>query len=236
MRTGAFAEEAVVQAHAIEPLPAAFSFEEGATFRVGFKTAYNALVRCGRLQAGETVLVHGASGGVGMGAVVLAKRLGAKVIATGGRPEKLAAVAAAGADHVVDLSSQDLRDTVLGLTGGKGVEVIYDPVGGDLFAQSLRCAAYGARVLVVGFASGAIPEVAVNRILIKGLTVHGIRAGEFGRNFPDLGRADTRALAVLAADGSLRPHVSVRLPLAEAAKALTMLQRREVVGRVALIV
>ena len=231
MKSGAFAEETVIDAGVVFKLPEAMSYPDGATFRVGFKTAYHALVRQARVEAGEWVLVNGATGGVGMAAVALCQRLGARVIATGGRPEKLAAVKQAGADHVIDLSSQDLRDTALELTGGKGVEVVYDPVGGDVFVQSLRAARYGARILIIGFASGAIPSVPINRYLIKGLHVFGVRAGESGRRNPGAGDEDTRAVLDLAKDGVLRPHISLRLPLEQAAQALEQMRDRRITGR-----
>ena len=236
MKSGAFAEETAIGAVAVMKMPVAMSFEDAATFRVAFKTAYHALVRQGRLQAGEWVLVNGATGGVGLAAVQIAKRLGARVIATGGRPEKLAAVKAAGADAIIDLSTQDLRDTALEVTGGRGVEVVYDPVGGEVFVQSLRAARYGARILIIGFASGTIPSVAVNRYLIKGLHVMGVRAGESGRRAGETGDADTLAVLELAKDGRLRPHISVRLPLEQAAHALELMRDRKITGRAAVII
>lgn len=236
MKSGAFAQETVIDGRVCFKLPEAMAYEDGATFRVAFKTAYHALVRQGRLKAGEWVLVNGATGGVGMAAVQLAKRLGARVIATGGRPEKLAAVKAAGADHVIDLSTQDLRDTALEMTGGRGVEVVYDPVGGDVFVQSLRAARYGARILIIGFASGTIPSVPINRYLIKGLHVMGVRAGESGRRDASVGDADTQAVLQLAEDGSLRPHISVRLPLEQAAHGLQLMADRKITGRAVLLI
>jgi NADPH:quinone reductase len=236
MKSGAFAEETVISGSVCFRMPDAMPYDDGATFRVAFKTAYHSLVRKGHLKAGEWVLVNGATGGVGMAAVVLAKRLGARVIATGGRPEKLAAVKAAGADHVIDLTTQDLRDTAMDMTDGKGVEVVYDPVGGDVFVQSLRAARYGARILIIGFASGSIPSVPINRYLIKGLHVLGVRAGESGRRDPSVGDEDTRAVLQLAEDGSLRPHISVRLPLEQAAHGLELMRDRKITGRAALII
>lgn len=236
MKSGAFCEETVIDASVVFKMPDGMTYEDGATFRVGFKTAYHSLVRQGRLQAGEWVLINGATGGVGLAAVALAKRLGARVIATGGRREKLAAVTAAGADHVIDLNSESLRDCAMEITGGKGVELVYDPVGGDVFVQSLRAARYGARILVIGFASGEIPSVPINRYLIKGLHILGVRAGESGRRNPSVGDEDTRAVLELANDGSLRPHISVRLPLEQAGHALELLRDRKVTGRAALII
>ena len=235
MKTGAFAEETVVDASSVSRLPDALSFEEGAAFRVGFQTAYISLVRFGRVEPGQTVLINGASGGVGMAAVILARYLGARIVATGGSAEKLKQVKAAGADTVIDLSWQNLRDTVLQLTDGAGADVLFDPVGGDVFHQSLRCLAYGGKALIIGFASGEIPEVAMGRFLIKGLQVIGIRAGEFGRRFPEEGAKDKAALMSLAEEGVLRPHISVRMPLERACDALRLMQERKVVGRAILI-
>ena len=234
MKTGAFAEETVVDAASILSLPTTMSFEEGATFRIGFLTAYTALVRFGHLQAAETLLINGASGGVGMAAVMLGKHLGSRIIATGGTEEKLAAVRAAGADDVIDLSRQDLRDTALDLTEGRGVDVVYDPVGGEVFHQSLRCLRFGGRALIIGFTSGTIPEVAMGRFLIKGLSVIGIRAGEFGRQFPREAAQDRVELMKLAGNGVLKPHISLTLPLAEARTAMEMMRDRKIVGRAVL--
>jgi NADPH2:quinone reductase len=238
MKTGAFAEETAVDAAALMSFPDALSFEEAATFRVGFKTAYHALVPVAKLQPGEWVLITGASGGVGLAAVALAKRLGAHVIATVGTPAKADAVRTAGADVVVDLTRQDVRDMAMAATANKGVDVVYEAVGGDLFLQTLRACRYGARVLIIGFASGTIPSVPINRYLIKGLVVHGIRAGETRRRSRSDGDEDedTRAVLALAADGSLKPHISVRLPLAEARRAFELMRDRGIAGRAALII
>jgi NADPH2:quinone reductase len=236
MKSGAFAEELCIDAGVVFRLPDALSFEEGAAFRVGFKTAYHSLVRVGALQTDEWVLVNGASGGVGLAAVALAKRLGARVIATVGSPAKIDAVASERPDHIIDLTRQDLRDTALEITGGQGVDMVYDPVGGDVFVQSLRACRYGARILIIGFASGTIPSVPINRYLIKGLTVHGVRAGESGRRKKEIGDEDTRAVLELASDGSLRPHISVRLPLSEVQRALELMRDRKVAGRAVLLI
>jgi NADPH:quinone reductase len=232
-RPGTFAEELVVDAAALLPAPAALSFEEAAAFTVAYGTAWHALVDRGRLAAGETLLVHGASGGVGLAAVELGRLLGARVVATGGDPGKLAIVKARGADETI-LLRDGFRERVLALTGGRGADVIYDPVGGEVFAQSLRCVAWRGRILVVGFPAG-IPAVPANYPLLKGCAAIGVRAGEFARREPALGRANQERLLALAGEARLRPHVSHRLPLAHAAEALELLRDRKVVGKAVLV-
>ena len=231
-RTGAFAEEMVVPAAAVKPLPAGFDFVHGAAFRVAFTTACVALVRRAALAPGETLLVHGAAGGVGLGAVQLGKVLGARIIATVSTEAKAAAVREAGADHVI--VSAAFRTEVKDLTRGAGADVIYDPVGGDVFDESLHCIAWGGRILVVGFADGRIPEAPVNLVLIKGCAVIGVRAGEFGRRDPQAAEENWRTLHALAEQGRITPRIHARLPLAEAARALNMLGNREVIGKVVL--
>jgi len=233
MRPGTFAEEVAVDADALLPMPASFSFEEAAAYMVGHGTAWHALADRGRLAAGETLLVHGASGGVGLAAVEVGKLLGARVIATGGDPAKLEAVRARGADETIDLRD-GFRERVLELTGGRGADVIYDPVGGEVFNGSLRCVAWRGRILVIGFPAG-IPNVPANLALLKGIAVVGVRAGEYARRDPALGRADRERLLKLADEGRLRPHVSHRLPLARAAEALELLRDRRVVGKAVLV-
>lgn len=231
-RYGTWAEAIVVPAESARPKPERLSFEAAASYPVAYLTAYVALVRRGGLQAGDTLLVHGASGGVGLAAVDLGKGLGATVIATTGRPEKAAALLAAGADHV--LPAPGFRDAVKDLTGGRGADVIYDPVGGDVFDESVRCIAFDGRLLVIGFTSGRIPSVSVNMPLIKGFSVVGVRAGEYGRQFPDRGRENLAAVDALAADGRIRPRVDAVLPLERAVDAMRRLIDRQVVGKVAL--
>ncbi len=231
-RYGAFADAIVVPAQAIRPKPERLSFEQAAAYPAAYLTAYVALVRRGGLQAGDTLLVHGASGGVGLAAVDLGKVLGASVIATTGRPEKADAVRAAGADHV--LPAPGFRDTVKDLTGGLGADVIYDPVGGDVFDESVRCIAFDGRLLVIGFTSGRIPSVSVNMPLIKGFSVVGVRAGEYGRVFPDRGRENVAAVDALAAQGRISPRVDSTFRLEDAAAAMRRLLDRQVVGKVVL--
>jgi len=234
MRTGAYAEEAVVPAAAVVPLPRGLSFTEGACLLVSNLTAMNALVQCGRLQPGEVLLVHGAGGGVGLAAVEIGKLLGAHVIATASSDEKLRVASARGADHVINYRQRSFVDEVKHLTAGEGADVIYDPVGGEVFGQSLRCIAWGGRLLVIGFASGTIPQVAVNRILLKGCAVIGVRAGEAARHDPAVGARNLADILSLVGRGALRPHVSHVLPLDGHVDAMRLLSERRAVGRVVL--
>jgi len=234
--TGAFAEERVVPASALRPLPAGFDFAEGAAYAVTALTAWVALVRRGALQAGETLLVHGASGGTGLAAVQLGRHLGATVIATGSSARKLQAAQAAGAQHGVVLQpgAGNLRDAVLDITGGAGADVIFDPVGGDVFDASVRCIAWGGRLLVVGFAGGRIATIGSNLPLIKGFSVVGVRAGESGRRDPVRGAQDQQAVQALAARGLLRPHIGARFTFEQAIEAYRALAGRGVAGKIVL--
>ena len=218
------------------PLPPGMSYEAGASYKTAYLTAWVALVNRGHLQPGETLLVHGATGGVGMAAVDLGKHLGATVIATGGRDDKLAVVAERGADHVVNYTQADgslggFRDEVKALTDGRGADVIYDPVGGDVFDESMRCVNIDGRILPIGFTSGRWPQAPVNLILIKQISVIGVRAGEYGRLYPGIGLANEKAVYDLAASGQIQPYVCAGFPLEEAAAAMQMLESRNVVGK-----
>lgn len=236
VRPGAFAEYVKVSAESsLLRLPAGWSYAEGAGFRVGAQTAYHSLVHRAELREGEVLLVHGASGGVGLAAVQLGKHLGARVIATGGDDARLAVVKARGADEVVNYRTADFVAAVKELTGGKGANVIYDPVGGEVLEKSLRAAAYGARLLVVGFTSGGPSRIMSNHVLIKGLSILGIRAGETARRLsPQLGRDYLEELPRLAALGVMRPHISHRFPLEQAADAFRALIDRKVIGKAVL--
>lgn len=234
MRFGAYAEEAVVTAHQLTPLPATFDYAEGATFLAAYGTAHHALVDRGHLAAGETLLVHGAGGGVGLAAVETGKLLGATVIAAASSEEKLAVAAARGADHLVLYGREPFRDAVKRITEGRGVDVVFDPVGGEVFEHSLRCIAWGARLLVIGF-TGGIGMARTNLVLIKGASVIGVRAGEAVRRDPGLGQARLAALLDWAAQGRVRPHVSHRVPLEDYAAAMRLLIDRKAIGRVALV-
>ncbi len=229
-RFGGFAEYVRVGAEGLQHKPDNLSFEQAASYSAAYLTAYVALVRRGRLQAGETLLVHGASGGVGMAAVDVGKLLGATVIATGGSDEKLAQVKAYGADHVIN-TSNGFRQTVKDLTAGRGADVIYDPVGGDVFDESVRCIAFDGRLLVIGFTSGRIASVSTNMPLIKGFSVVGVRAGEYGRQFPERGKQNVEQIWTWARDGNTRPYVHDCLPLDQTVDGFRQLLNREVVGK-----
>jgi NADPH2:quinone reductase len=231
-RFGCYAEEIVVPEVAVRALPDGFDYAKGAAYPAAYLTAYVGLVRRGTLQAGETLLVHGAAGGVGLAAVDLGKLLGATVIATASSDEKRAFLKSYGADHV--LPSSGFREAVKDLTQGRGSDVIYDPVGGDVFDESVRCIAFDGRLLVIGFTSGRIPTVSVNMPLIKGFSVVGVRAGEYGRQFPAKGVENTRTIDAWASERKIRPHVCATFPLERALEAMAMLQNRKVIGKVVL--
>ncbi len=233
-RPGAFQEMHVLKADGLWPVPAAFDYADAAAFRSAAMTAYHALVDRGRIQAGEWALIHGATGSVGLAAVQLAKALGAKVIATGGDAGKLAAVARLGADHVLS-SAPGFRKAVKDLTGGAGVDIVYDPVGGDVFDESVRCLAWEGRIVVVGFVSGRAAEAKTNHLLIKGASVIGIRAGEGSRQRPARGAAAKAAILELAETGRITPHISHRFPFADVADAFRAIEARQVVGKAVLM-
>src|SRR4029077_12722321 len=192
-------------------LPEGWSDIEGAGYRVAAHTAYHSLVHRAGVKAGDVLLVHGASGGVGLAAVQLGKHLGARVIATGGADARLAIVSENGADLVVNYRTADFVAVVKAMTDGHGADVIYDPVGGEVLEKSLRAAAYGARLLVVGFTSGGPTRIMSNHVLIKGLSILGVRAGEtVRRQSPELGLDYATELPRLAALGVMRPHISHR--------------------------
>ncbi|WP_315786408.1 MULTISPECIES: NADPH:quinone oxidoreductase family protein [unclassified Bradyrhizobium] len=234
MRFGAYAEEAVVAASQLTPLPSPFDYAEGATYLAGHGTAYHALVDRGQLKPGETLLVHGAGGGVGLAAVELGKLLGATVIAAASSEEKLAVARARGADHLILYSREPFRDAVKRITAGRGADVVFDPVGGEVFENSVRCIAWGARLLVIGF-TGGIGLARTNLILMKGASVLGVRAGEAVRKDPALGERRMAALLVWAEEGKLRPNVSHRVPFDDYAAAMLLLIDRKAIGRVALV-
>jgi NADPH2:quinone reductase len=233
LRFGGYADQVVLDAAQLTPMPPSFDYAESATFLAGHGTAWHALVERGQLKPGEVLLVHGAGGGVGLAAVELGKVLGATVIAVASSEEKLDVARAKGADHLLLSGAKPFRDDVKRLTDGRGADVVFDPVGGETFEQSLRCIAWGARLLVVGF-TGGIGLARTNLVLMKGASVVGVRAGEAVRQNPALGEARIRALFALAAAGQIRPHISHRLPLADWAPAMRLLIDRKAIGRVAL--
>ncbi|MBI5939088.1 MAG: NADPH:quinone oxidoreductase family protein [Caulobacterales bacterium] len=229
-KLGGFAEYAVLPAAAIRRKPDRLSFAQAAAVGAAYLTAYVALVRRARLEPGEWVLVHGAAGGVGLAAVDLARALGAKVIAASASDAKLKIVAADYAPDAVINVTGGFREAVKAITGG-GADIIYDPVGGDVFDESTRCIAFDGRLLVVGFTSGRIPMISVNMPLIKGFSVMGVRAGEYGRRFPDRGRENMDAVWKLANDGVIHPRVHAELPLDRWREAFDLLANRQVVGK-----
>ena len=234
MRHGAYADEAVVTPSQTIPLPRAFDYAEGATFLAAHGTAYHALIDRGQVKPGEVLLVHGAGGGVGLAAVEMGKMLGATVIAAASSEEKLSVAQAKGADHLVLYSREPFRDAVKRITDGRGADVVFDPVGGQVFEESMRCIAWGARLLVIGF-TGGIGLARTNLLLIKGASVLGVRAGEAVRRNPALAEMRIKKLLEWAEAGKIRPHISHRLPLEDVAQAMRLLIDRKAIGRVALM-
>lgn len=230
-KTGAFAELAVAKVAALTAKPDHLDWAHAAAYRAAYLTAYVAFVRRAQLQPGEWVLVHGSAGGVGLACVDLAKAMGARVIAAGSSPARLAMVDRLYApDAIIDVRD-GFRERVKQLTGGRGADVIVDPVGGEVFDESTRCIAFDGRLLVVGFTSGRIPTLDVNMPLIKGYSVVGVRAGEYGRRFPERGAENLAAIDAMVADGRLRPHVCAALPLDQWRNAFDMLVNRQAVGK-----
>ena len=230
-RSGACAETVVLPAAEVHAVPANFTLADAAAYQIAALTAYVALVQRGALVAGETLLVHGASGGMGLAAVQLGHALGAHVVATGTSAAKLAIALKHGADHAVD-SAPVFRDRVMQLTDGRGADVIFDPVGGDVFDESVHCIAWGGRLLVVGFAGGRIPELRVNMPLLKGFSVIGVRAGESGRRDPVRGAQAQSEIERLAAAGVFKPHIGARYALENGLGALRAMAQRRVVGKI----
>ena len=230
-RIGGFSDYALTHALALRPKPARLSFSEAAAYGAAYLTAYVSLVRRAEIQPGEWLLVHGAAGGVGLAAVDLGKRLGARVIAASASDDKLAVVQREYAPDAVVNVTGGFRDRVKEITDGHAADVIYDPVGGDVFDESVRCIAFNGRLLIVGFTSGRIPTVSVNMPLIKGFSVMGVRAGEYGRQFPEKGRENAKAVWDLANEGKIRPRVHAELPLAAWRDAFDLLADRKVIGK-----
>lgn len=230
-RLGGFAEEAVCEGDKVRKIPDTMSFSQASAYHGGFITAYVALVRRGHLQAGETLLVHGAAGGMGQAAVDLGKMLGATVIATAGSDEKCAFLKDLGADHVINYTN-GFREQVKALTGGEGADVIFDPVGGDIFDESIRCIAWGGRILIIGFTSGRIPTIGVNMPLIKGFSVVGVRAGEYGRRDPVKGAENSAQVDKWAFEGKIQAHIGAEYPLEQLIDALKLMRDRKAMGRI----
>ena len=232
VRTGAFAEEVVVPATACVPKPAVMDFGLAASFLMAYGTSYHALKDRAEIRTGETLLILGASGGVGLAAVELGKILGVKVIAAASTDEKLALCQEHGADEVINYSKEDLKTRIKELTGGKGVDVVYDPVGGDYSEAALRGMAWKGRFLVVGFTTGTIPKMPLNLALLKGCSIVGVFWGSFLMKEPKNNVKNTMELMEMFSAGKLKPHIHGKYPLDNALDALTEMMNRKVRGKV----
>ncbi len=233
---GSHAEEVVVQGGIATPIPDAMDYVSAAAFPVAYGTAHFALAYRGNLKAGETLLVLGAAGGVGLAAIEVGKLLGARVIAAASSADKLEQARLHGADELVNYRAGSLRDQVRALTDDKGVDVVFDPVGGDAFAQSVRCIGWEGRILVIGFASGDIPKVATNMILVKNFSVVGVVFGEHSSRYPDDSRIRLGTLLEAWGRGALKPKVMQTYPLDGARAALDEIASRRVMGKLVLTI
>lgn len=233
---GAFAEEVKTEASRLLPLPQGMNFVEGAAFLLTYATTDHALRDRGALAHGETLLVLGAAGGVGLAAIEIGKALGARVIACASSEDKLAVCREHGADATINYAAEDLRERLKALTEGRGPDVIYDPVGGPYSEPAFRSIAWRGRHLVVGFAAGDIPKLPLNLALLKGAAVIGVFWGDFTRREPARFADSIRQLTKWYAEGRLKPHVSQTLPLEKAAEALKLMAARQVKGKLVLTV
>ena len=231
---GGFAEELAVDANRLIKMSDKMEFEKASAFILTYGTSYHALKDRANIQPGETLLVLGASGGVGLAAIQLGKAMGARVIAAASTKEKLDVCAANGADELINYSSEDLRTRVKEITQGAGVDVIYDPVGGALSEKALRDMSWGGRFLVVGFAVGEIPKVPLNLALLKGCSIVGVFWGDFTRREPALNEANNQELMRLFEAGKITPHIHKVYPLTQASEALNELLDKKVSGKVVL--
>ena len=229
---GAFAEKVKVPAKRLTALPDALDFDTGAAFILTYGTSWHAIKDRAALQPGEAMLVLGAAGGVGLAAIEIGKALGATVIAAASSQDKLAVCREHGADATIDYGGEDLRERIKDLTGGKGPDVVYDPVGGAYAEPAFRSIAWRGRYLVVGFASGDIPKLPLNLALLKGAALIGVFWGDYVAREPASFKRDLQALFDLVAQGRLKPHISARYPLAQGAQALDDMMNRRVIGKV----
>ncbi len=234
--TGGFAEEVVCDAMTVVPIPDNMDYETAAGFVIAYGTSHVGLAHRAKLQAGETLLVHGAAGGVGLTAVELGKLMGATVIATASSAEKLALTQQYGADHIINYKEEDFRARVKEITGKKGADVIYDPVGGDVFDQSLRCIAWEGRLLVVGFASGRIPKAPANLMLVKNCSIVGLYWGAYARRNPQVLLGSLQQLMRWFSEGKIKPHVSQTFALEDVGSAMKTMLTRKAMGKVVLTV
>ena len=233
---GGFAELADAAPASIGRMPDKMPFEEAAGFTLIFQTGWFGLHRRANLQPGETLLVHAGAGGVGSAAIQLGKAAGAMVIATAGSDEKVSLCLELGADHAVNYKTQDFAEEVKKITAGRGADVVFDPVGGDVYDRSTKCIAFEGRIVVVGFTSGRIPQAAANHVLIKNYSVVGLHWGLYTRRAPELIPPASRALLDLYEAGQIKPHISTRLPLSQAPRALALVGEGKSTGKVILTV
>jgi NADPH2:quinone reductase len=233
-RLGGFAQLGNAKAEDCDLIPSAMSLEEAAVFRNVYHTAYHALLQRGRLKPGDWVLIHGAAGGIGLPAIQIAKLYGAKVIATASTEGKRAVCLEEGADHAIDYQA-GFRDKVMELTGGRGVDIVYDPVNGPTFEESLRCLAWSGRILILGFLGGAPALARTNYLLIKGIEAIGVRIGGLSEAHPEIADANIKTLVELAGQGKLKPRIWRRFPLEAAADAIQALIDRRVIGKAVLV-
>jgi NADPH2:quinone reductase len=232
---GGYAEVTEAQPASVTRMPDGTPFDEGAAFTLVFQTGWFGLHRRANLQAGETLLVHAGAGGVGSAAIQLGKAAEATVIATAGSDAKVEVCKQLGADHALNYKTQDFVEEVKAITGGRGADVIYDPVGGDVFDRSTKCIAFEGRIVLVGFTSGRIPQAATNHILIKNYSLVGLHWGLYTRRAPDLITAAAHKLLAMYTAGQIKPYISTRLPLAEAPRALEMVGGGQSTGKVVLL-
>lgn len=228
---GGYAQQVLAQAERVIPMPEGMPFETAAAFLIAYGTSHHALKDRGELKPGETVLVLGAAGGVGLAAVEIAKAMGARVIAAASSDDKLAVCREHGADATINYATENLRERIKSLTDGRGVDVVYDPVGGDLSEPALRSIAWRGRFLVVGFAAGTIPSLPLNLTLLKGCSIVGVFWGAFVRSEPERNAADLRELVGWLQQGKLRPRISGVYPLERCAEALLQVMDRKATGK-----
>lgn len=233
---GGFAEKAVVDANLVFPKPPGMSMTHAASFLMAYGTSYYALTRRAKLKAGETVLVLGAAGGVGLTAIQIAKQFGATVIAAASSDEKLAVCKESGADLVINYSTEDLKTRAKELTNGNGVDVVYDPVGGDYAEPALRAIAWEGRYLVIGFAAGDIPKIPLNLALLKGCQIVGVFWGSYAQRQPQDNMADAMQLITWFNEGKITPHIHGEYTLEDAPQALEDMLARKVKGKAIIVV
>ena len=229
---GGIAEKVVAFEMTLMPLPETMDFKDGAAFPLNYGTTYHALKQRGQLQSGETLLVTGAGGGVGTTAIEIGKAMGARVIAAASTDEKLEIAKNLGADEIINYSDGELKEKVKALTDGLGADVIYDPIGGDIFMQCMRCINWKGRVLVIGFASGPIPEVPTNLALLKGCSIVGVFWGRFTGAEPEENFQNFNELFALHAKGKLKPQITKSYSLDDTAEAISSLENRKATGKV----